>query len=160
MNTRTKIAESFARAFGSLKNTVVVAKNDAKVLRANRRELTHVATRILKIMDSPAMKSARCTIVHTVRYDNIPRLMLVVRDIDGFKNEGLSLVMAYLLTVGFDSKESQYESAEYMNREYRFERVDMEVVLDVHVKSDSPTCRRVVAGEKVVKQIEYKIECD
>lgn len=160
MNTKTKIAESFAKAFKGFKDTVAIAKNDAKVLRANKRELTHIASRLLTIMDNPDTRSGRCTLIQTVRYDNIPRLMFVLRDIDGFKNQNLSLAIAYLMTVGFDSKPDQFESAEYMNREYRFERVDMEVILDVHVKSDSPTCRRVAVGEKVVKQVEYKIECD
>ena len=70
------------------------------------------------------------------------------------------VAMSYLMGIGFDDKGKGFESAEMLNREYEFAREDIHVKFDVYVRSDSPTCRKVVVGEETTTYKTYKIECD
>lgn len=89
-----------------------------------------------------------------------PKLHVSLYGAESFKDPRVINSLAYL-TGSFESDETvDYASA--LNREYRFKGVGFNVTLDVTVRSDSPTCRKVKVKEeiKTFTDAVYKIECD
>jgi len=153
----------FKNAINDRTDTVAKARKETGLLKTNRVELVHVADRIFYLlgtnqydMDQPRVGmhiSVNCV-------TEKPFLYVSYRGATGFKDDDLMIVMSYLMGIGFEDKGKGYEYAEALNREYEFARADMIVRLDVYVRSDSPTCRKVVVGEETKTYKTYKIECD
>ena len=84
-------------------------------------------------------------------------------ELDGFKDERLTKLLAKLIHAD-ETKTRDY--AESLNRDFEFrfsvgETAEVQIVVQAYVKSDSPTCRKVLKSTKteVVERKEYEIVC-
>jgi hypothetical protein len=152
----------FKNAINNRSESIGQARKDIGHLKAHREEMVHIANRLFDILGTNEydLDKPRVDMHMNVNWDNKPQIYVSYRGATGFKDDGLMVAMAYLMGVGFDDKGKGYESAESLNREYEFSREDINVKFDVYVRSDSPTCRKVVIGEETLTMKKYKIECD
>lgn len=90
----------------------------------------------------------------------IPQISFYLDNLDGFKDERLEAILWYLSTLDGSREPRSSEYAQSLNRTYRFDFNGFEVRVDATVRSDSPTCRKVVVSSELVKQDKYAIQCD
>lgn len=90
----------------------------------------------------------------------LPQVTFYLNNLDGFKDERLEAILWYLSTLDGEREVRSSEYAQALNRTYRFDFKDFEVRVDATVRSDSPTCRKVVVSSELVKQEKYAIQCD
>ena len=89
-----------------------------------------------------------------------PQISFYLNNLDGFKDERLEAVLWYLSTLDGSRTPRSSEYPQSLNRIYRFDFDGFEVRVDATVRSDSPTCRKVVISSELVKQDKYAIQCD
>lgn len=89
-----------------------------------------------------------------------PDVCFYMENLDGFKDERLEAVLWYLSTLDGERQARSTEYAQSLNRVYRFQFDGFTVRVDASVRSDSPTCRKVVVSSELVKQDKYAIQCD
>lgn len=161
MNTKQFARNALNEAIKSNTRTAQRCREETNTLKAHRSEMLHVTSELLNYLGTNRtdLDKPRVNCYFTVGYDR-PRIHVSVYNADGFRDDSLMMAMTHLMTVGFESSGKTYENAEYLNREYKFSRADLDVVLDISVRSDSETCRRVAIGEETVKQTKYQIQCD
>jgi hypothetical protein len=90
----------------------------------------------------------------------VPQISFYLDNLDGFKDERLESMLWYLSTLDGSREPRSSEYAQSLNRTYRFDFAGFEVRVDATVRSDSPTCRKVVVSSELVKQDKYAIQCD
>lgn len=152
----------FKNAIQVRAESIGIARKNVSTLKAHRAELVHVANRMFDILGNNQhdLDKPRVDMHMNMTWDGKPQIYVSYRGATGFKDDGLMVAMSYLMGIGFDDKGKGFESAEMLNREYEFAREDIHVKFDVYVRSDSPTCRKVVVGEETTTYKTYKIECD
>jgi hypothetical protein len=89
-----------------------------------------------------------------------PTIRFYMYDLEGFKHSKLESTLWYLSTLDGERAVKSEEYAASLNRDYRFKFDGFDVAVHAYVKSDSPTCRKVVVDSKMVKQDVYAIQCD
>jgi hypothetical protein len=89
-----------------------------------------------------------------------PQISFYLNNLDGFKDERLEAILWYLSTLDGSRTPRSSEYPQSLNRIYRFDFDGFEVRVDATVRSDSPTCRKVVISSELVKQDKYAIQCD
>jgi len=90
---------------------------------------------------------------------------LSLRGIEGFKCPALSAVLEYCNERCEPNSIGTSDWAESLNREFRFKLTpefgdNCTVTVNAYVKSDSPTCRKVVVGTVIEEVKKYEIQCD
>lgn len=88
-----------------------------------------------------------------------PSINIYIHNLDSFKDSRLLNVLEYLDNLG-NSKTDTRDWAQCLSRTFRFKYDGFMVRVDATVKSDSPTCRKVVVSSEMVKQDVYAIQCD
>ena len=63
-------------------------------------------------------------------------------------------------TAELDGSVNCEDYAASINRDFRFTTTKWTASISAYVKDDSPTCRKVVVGTKMVEQVQYEISCD
>jgi hypothetical protein len=86
-------------------------------------------------------------------------LHLSMRGLDSFKDSRLALMLGRLEDLNPRHVDNS-EWADYIEKSFTYKFDDYRVVLEASVRSDSPTCRRVVESMEIVEQPKYKIVCD
>ena len=89
-----------------------------------------------------------------------PQITFTLYNLDGFKDERLEAALWYLSNLDGSREPRSTEYAQSLNRVFRFEFDGFDVRVDATVRSDSPTCRKVVVSSELVKQDKYAIQCD
>ena len=91
-----------------------------------------------------------------------PCIVVHMHHLDSLKQRELVWALEYLTVetdkVGGKMKTQDY--AEAVNRDFIFSTDKWEARIVAYVKSDSPTCRKVVIGTEMVQQHKYQIVCD
>ena len=85
-----------------------------------------------------------------------------IRHLGSFKDPRLVALLDRIVQLD-PAKSETNDFPDYLNREYRFKLDNgMRVVVNSHVKSDSPTCRKVLqhVETRVIEHRTYKMECD
>jgi len=88
-----------------------------------------------------------------------PTINIYMHNLDSFKDSRLLNVLEYFEDLG-NAKTDTRDYAQSVNRSYRFKYDNFMVRVDATVRSDSPTCRRVVVGTEIAKIEKYEIQCD
>lgn len=161
MSAKQMIRRELRNTLNTFKDNANRARQDVQVLKDHKDELIHVTDSLISFLGSNQTDLDRPTVYYyfNTTWDNRPKIHVSVRNADGFKDDSLAMAMTYLMTVGFEIKRT-HEYAECLNRDYTFDRADMQLDLSVYVKEDSPTCRKIAIGEETIRQVKYKIECD
>jgi DNA-directed RNA polymerase beta subunit len=94
----------------------------------------------------------------SVSYSDIT-LNLSLRNLDSFKDSRLTAMLDKLEDLKPRHVDNS-EWADYVEKTFTYRFDEYRVVLETSVRSDSPTCRRVVESIEIVEQPKYKIVCD
>jgi hypothetical protein len=89
-----------------------------------------------------------------------PQITFTLYNLDGFKDQRLEAALWYLSNLDGGREPRSHEYAQSLNRVFRFEFDGFDIRVDATVRSDSPTCRKVVVSSELVKQDKYAIQCD
>jgi len=91
-----------------------------------------------------------------------PSISVRMYNLESFKQRELVWAIEHLSneTDKLEGKVSTQDYAEAINRDFRFYTDKWDAVVTAYVKSDSPTCRKVVIGTQMVEQHKYQIVCD
>jgi hypothetical protein len=156
MNFKTP-ADLLGSAVASLDARIADVKRDKSLLKSAKiqNRLTQLLTPLLYILG--ALGNVRVEL-----YAGKPVVYISMFSLDSFKQTELVNAISYLTDVTEKSsgKISSEDWAAAVNRDFRFETENWRVCLNAYVKDDSPTCRRVVVGTKMVEQVQYEISCD
>jgi 23S rRNA G2069 N7-methylase RlmK/C1962 C5-methylase RlmI len=93
-------------------------------------------------------------------YDDVVSIRIYTYGLESFKCDRVTSMLAVLETWKPIVQQEVRDYPSSINRAYTYKYEGMRVSLDVYVKSDSPTCRKVEIGEKVVVDKIYEIQCD
>ena len=143
----------FESAVAEQAESVVRAKQRLNVIKASKKALKPILTRIIDLTSATDYLS-----VSTNLYDSKPRMYVTLQNLNSFKDER----WVRLLTVLSDHAE-MFKTEEYavsMNRDYKFSAEQYEVNVAAYVLSDSATCRKVLIGVETVQKEKYEIVCD
>lgn len=91
-----------------------------------------------------------------------PEINIPMYDLDSLKQRELVWALDYL-TIEADKLEGRIKTQDYaaaINRDFVFTTDKWEARIMAYVKSDSPTCRKVIIGTEIVEQHKYQIVCD
>jgi hypothetical protein len=157
---------SFAvQLFDNAKADITNSRNrlnqGAKQLQSKRREMMHIVKMVCPNPIGDRWDDKGYSI--TARVDGTycePEISFYLNNLDGFKDEKLEAVLWYLSTLDGSREPRSCEYAQSLNRTYRFDFSGFQVRVDATVRSDSPTCRKVVVSSELVKQERYAIQCD
>jgi hypothetical protein len=160
-------ARSISRAaFNTLKrdrtDAIGRSRNDIQIIKTNKSEMIHVGEQLLTYLgatDTLDLDKPRFNLYFSVDYGDRPTINVSCHNVSGFKDTAVSMAMMYLMDNGFEAT-GNYESAEYLYRTFNFRRGKLQVHMEVSVRDDSPTCRKVVIGQETITRDKFKIECD
>ena len=133
----------------------------AKQLQAVRRQLTHIIKMVCPEPVGDRWDNEKYSLVCRVDATYCqPSVTFYAAGLDSFKDDRLASMLWYLATLDGSRDVSSTDYAASLNRVYRFQFDGFMVRVDATVKSDSPTCRKVVVSSEMVKQDVYAIQCD
>jgi hypothetical protein len=157
MNTIRSAADVIGSAVASLDSSIRDAKARRAALKSgkSRAMLEKLLTPLLYILGD--LGSIRID-----SYRTSPSIYITMFDLDSLKQRELVTILAYLQdeTDKLNGKTTSEDWAIAVNRDFKFATDKWEVSVSAYVKDDSPTCRRVVVGTKMVEQVQYEIACD
>ena len=137
-----------------------LSKN-AGELQAVRKQLTHIIKMVCPEPIGDGFTNTEYSLVCRVDATYcLPCVTFYVAGLDSFKDERLVSMLWYFSTLDGEREAKSEDYAQALNRTYRFKFDGFTVRVDATVKSDSPTCRKVVISSELVKQDKYAIQCD
>jgi hypothetical protein len=148
-----KSTEIFNESKRSLVDQRTRVSNNIRALDAKRA----VVTRALRKLGVDKSDDDMNTFV-SVSYSEVT-LHLTLRNLDSFKDSRLTSLLYKLENLNPRSVNNS-EWADYVEKTFNYVFDEYRVSLDASVRSDSPTCRRVVESIEIVEQPKYKIVCD
>lgn len=135
--------------------------NFAKQLQSARKQMMHIVKMICPEPIGDRWDDKEYSI--TTRVDATycqPQITFYLNNLDGFKDDRLEAILWFLSTLDGEREARSDEYAQSLNRTYRFDFGQFLVRVDATVRSDSPTCRKVLISSELVKQDKYAIQCD
>ena len=144
--------QAFNSALANARNTAKRARAEIQFLSRNRKAINKVGKHLAFYVE------ARDTLhVYTIGSDVY--FQLTLRNLESFKCAKMELLLVDMENNAESARDTK-DWAEYLNREYYYKMDGMNICINAFVKSDSPTCRKVVIGTDTVTTPKYQIECD
>lgn len=91
-----------------------------------------------------------------------PSVVVHMFNLESLKQREVVWALEYL-TAETDKLEGHIRTVDYaeaVNRDFRFSTDKWDALITAYVRSDSPTCRKVIIGTEIVEQHKYQIVCD
>lgn len=143
--------QAFNRALADARDSAKRARTDVQNLSRMRREINRIGKTI-------ALNMSEADTMHLYLIGTTPHFSVTMRNLESFKCLALEGMLWTMNEIGKATHTRDWP--DYLNREYNFEVNGAKVCINAYVKSDSPTCRKVVVGTETITQPKYKIECD
>jgi hypothetical protein len=154
MKANAQVAAIFISHFETTAREIVRAKNDQKVIKANKRRLTPLLSML-------ALGEEESGIVRLSNgYDNIPCVQVSMWSAESFKCDAVVARLWALEEFAPIVEQTVKEYPASLNRDFTFDYGHTRATFAVYVKHSSPTCRKVVIGQKTETVDEFKIVCD
>ena len=161
MSKASNVVQLFNAAKADITRSRKSLAKYAEQFQKHRREMMHI---VKAVCPEPIGKSWSDTEYSiSTRVDATychPQITFTLFNLDGFKDQRLEAVLWYLGNLDGSREPRSHEYAQSLNRVFRFEFDGFDVRVDATVRSDSPTCRKVVVSSELVKQDKYAIQCD
>ena len=93
-------------------------------------------------------------------YDDTVSIRIYTYDAESFKCNRITAMLNVFETWKPIVRQEVRDYPSSINRSFTYRYAGLDVSLDVYVKKDSPTCRKVEIGEKVIVDKIYEIQCD
>ena len=145
----TQIA--YAQAIESAMSRIECAKRALATLKAQRKSMSKVLISLEKI-------GVKDFLISTNVGDDKTSLFINMDDLESFKDPKLVAVLEYFSNLATEVESKDWP--DYLNRDYRFISDTIDVKIGAYVKSDSPTCRKVLVGTELKTVEKYEIVCD
>ena len=147
----TKTNKLFAEALSDTRSGVECARLRLRSLKANRRKLNRIGSLLIAAMAEGTEDE--------VQYTSPSSVYCTVNNLDSFKDFRLEMILNALenITTGANRTRDWPDS---LNRDYHYMVDDIAVTVAAYVKSNSPTCRKVLVGTEMVTQEKWEIRCD
>jgi len=154
----------------AIEESVATIANQRKriaLFKKHATKLNKVLNDLSLILSGTAVSHNLYTYAYAYTYDDDSSftIALTLRGIEGFKCPALSAVLEYCNEKCKPNTTSTSDWPESLNREFRFKLApefgdNCTVTVNAYVKSDSPTCRKVVVGTTIEEVKKYEIQCD
>jgi hypothetical protein len=157
MNTIRSAADVIGSAVASLDSSIRDAKARRALLKSGKTR-----TMLEKLLAPMMYIIGDLGMVRVESYLSKPSIYVTLFELDSLKQRELVSLLAYLHDESdkLEGKVSSEDWAAAVNRDFKFKTNNWEVSVSAYVKDNSPTCRRVVVGTKMVEQVQYEIACD
>jgi hypothetical protein len=142
---------AFNRALSQARSSVRRARAEVINLTQMRKDINKVAKTLTGCM-------SEADDLNIYMLGDKPHIHITMNKLESFKCLALMNMLWTLDAMGTVTKTTDW--AEYLNREYRYDVSGISVCINAYVKSDSPTCRKVVIGVETKTEPLYRIECD
>jgi len=161
MAQNAKAVELFNAIIRDNKQVIENAKKRSAMARSNRARIIGFITPLIDMLgDEDHHLSVN---VQGWDEDEIS-VYLSLYEVDGMKAPTVVNVLDYLTGLFSESTDeiSSKDLATILNRDFKFKSVEKKLTatVSVYVKSDSPTCKKVVVGQETQVVNKYKIVCD
>jgi hypothetical protein len=161
MAQNAKAVELFNTIISDNKRAVENAKKRSAMARSNRARIIGLITPLIDMLgDEDHHLSVN---VQGWDEDEIS-VYLSLYEVDGMKAPTVVNVLDYLTGLFSESTDeiSSKDLATILNRDFKFKSVEKKLTatVSVYVKSDSPTCKKVVVGQETQVVNRYEIVCD
>lgn len=161
MSKASHVAQLFNAAKADITRSRKSLTNYAQQFKRFRAQMMHIVKTVAPADIGDRWDEKEYSI--TTRVDAtycVPQISFYLHNLDGFKDQRLETVLWYLSELDGSREPRSTEYAQSLNRVYRFDFGGFEVRVDATVRSDSPTCRKVVVSSELVKQERFAIQCD
>lgn len=142
---------AFNRALSQARSTVRHARSEVIKLTQMRKDISKVTKPLAGCM-------SEADSMNLFMVGDKPHVQITMNKLESFKCLALMNMLWTLDTMGTVTNTKDWP--EYLNREYRYDVSGISVCVNAYVKSDSPTCRKVVIGVETKTEPLYRIECD
>jgi hypothetical protein len=150
----------FDSALIDLSEGVTNAKKRVSILRSNKARIQKILRPMTFILSSAGLKDTN-VFVNSDAYSGTFQINAYLYGLESFKVPVLATLIEYLDGLCDEGQVRTRDWPESINRDYHFTLPkDHRVSLCVYVKSDSPTCRKVVIGSEMKETFKYEIQCD
>ena len=161
MAQNVKAVELFNAIISDQKRAIENAKKRSAMARSNRARIIGFITPLIDMIgDEDHHLSVN---VQGWDEDEIS-VYLSLYEMDGMKAPTVVNVLDYLTGLFSESTDeiSSKDLATLLNRDFKFKSVEKKLTatVSVYVKSDSPTCKKVVVGQETQVVNRYEIVCD
>ena len=155
MANQKAVSAIFESHFRNISERIERARIERDGIKRAKRALTP----LLKLIGFDDDKN-NCVSLDYEPYGKRIVLRLYMYDVESFKCEEVTARLWALENwPGLKTQDtSDYASA--LNRTYGFRYENLRVTLDVYVKADSPTCRKILVREEATVTPIYAIQCD
>lgn len=147
----TKTNELFAEALRDTRSSVECARLRLRILKANRRKLNRIGSLLIAAIADDTES--------TVQYTSPSSVYCVADNLDSFKDFRLEMILNAMENIATDAGRTR-DWPNSLNRDYHYMVDNIAVTVAAYVKSDSPTCRKVLVGTEMVTQEKWEIRCD
>jgi hypothetical protein len=162
MSTKT-----IADAIADLDNNIAQIRAQKTALRHHRKAVAQALAPLTAARAAGVLRFDPDTSVSGRGTEFLPCCVTITAStarLDSFKDAGLCDLLAHYVEAGY-SVES-FDNAENLNRDFKFTMrlspaFKLEVLIFAYVKTDSPTCQKVLKSTRteVVTHNEYEIVC-
>jgi hypothetical protein len=153
-------ASAFASALEDQANNIAHARKRIATLRSNKTRIEKILRPITFILSSAGLKDVN-VYVNSDAYDDTFQIGVYMYGLESFKVPVLATLVEYIDGLCEEGRTKTREWPESLNRDYHFTLPKgHRVSLCAYVKSDSPTCRKVVIGKELKEVFKYEIQCD
>lgn len=161
MSNKSYAVELLDNAKGDISSNRSTLSDNANKLHAVRRQITHIIKMVCPKPVGDRWDSDEYSLVCRVDATYCePSVTFYAVNLDSFKDKRLEAMLWFFSTLDGSRDVSTTDYAVALNRVYRFQFNGFMVRVDATVKSDSPTCRKVVVKSEMVKKDVYAIQCD
>jgi hypothetical protein len=143
---------AFNRALSQARSLVRSVRHEVATLSAKRKVINHIGKQLSLCMDHDIDDMSISIHGNSVYY------YVNLNSLESFKCLRLETMLTMLENIGKCTRTRDY--ADYLNRDYFYDVDGNTVIVGAYVKSDSPTCRKVVVGSETVTNIKYELRCD
>jgi hypothetical protein len=150
-------ADIIGSAVADIDSHINTAKQTRALLKSGK-----VRTMLNKLLEPLVYAVGSAGTVQVWISGGMPFIHVYMYRLESFKQSQLMAALEYLhdKTAALDGNVNCEDYAAAINRDYRFTTTKWTANISAYVKDDSPTCRKVVVGTKMVEQVQYEISCD
>ena len=162
MAQNAKAVELFNAIIRDNKRAIENAKKRSAMARSNRARIIGFITPLIDILGDDEDHNLSVN-VQGWDEDEIS-VYLSLYDVEGMKTPTVVSVLDYLTGLFSESTDeiSSKDFATILNRDFKFKSVEKKLAatVSVFVKSDSPSCRKVIVGHETQVVNKYEIVCN
>ena len=124
----------------------------AKILDEKRMKIRVAYSEVFKNLDL----KVHTLFVRTSYYK--PTIVVNLNALESFKDTQLLGLLEFFS--GKTEKVTTRDWPQYLNRDFSFELDDVVVEFSAYVRTDSPSCRKVLSGVKIEEVPQFELVCD